>query len=73
MSNAPYVRAALAQVALDFVPPLIRLSLVDNTEFKEEYGLSAEVDLALGDSRCTDSTFEILRCRSPSSRKSIGH
>ena len=49
MSNTPYVRAALAQAALEFVPPLIRLSLVDNTEFKAEYGLSAEVELAIGD------------------------
>ena len=50
MTNTPYVRAALAQAALDFVPPLIRLALVDNTEFKDKYRLSAEVELALGDS-----------------------
>ena len=50
MSNSPYVRAAMAHTALEFVSPLIRNSLLDEPEFRQEYGLRTEAVLALGDS-----------------------
>ncbi len=50
MTNSPYVRAALAQVVLDNVPPLIRRTLLDQLAFREEYGFKTEAVLAFGDS-----------------------
>ena len=50
MSNAPYIRAAIARVALELAPPLIRESLLDEPSFRQEYGLRTESVLSLGDS-----------------------
>lgn len=50
MTNSPYVRAALAQVVLENVPPLIRKTLLDQSAFREEYGFKTEAVLAFGDS-----------------------
>lgn len=50
MSNSPYVRAAMAHAALEFVPPLIRKSLLDEPEFRQEYGFRTEAVLGFGDS-----------------------
>ncbi|MEW8051280.1 MAG: hypothetical protein AB2809_12975 [Candidatus Thiodiazotropha sp.] len=50
MSNTPYVRAAMAQAALELVPPLIRKTLLEEREFREEYGFKADAVLAFGDS-----------------------
>ena len=36
--NSPYVRYMLAQKALEFVPPLIRKTLLEDPDFREEYG-----------------------------------
>ena len=37
--NGLYVRYALAQKALELVPPLIRKTLLEDPDFREEYGL----------------------------------
>ena len=50
MTNSPYVRSALAQAALEFAPPLIRKSLLEESGFREEYGFKADAVLAFGDS-----------------------
>jgi hypothetical protein len=50
MSNTPYVRAAMAQAALELVPPLIRNTLLEDREFREDYGFKADAVLAFGDS-----------------------
>ena len=50
MSDTPYTRAEMAQAALEFVPPLIRKSLLDEPEFRQKYGLRTEAVLAFGDS-----------------------
>ena len=49
MTNSPYVRSAIAQAALELTPPLIRKSLLQESEFREEYGLRVEAVLAFGD------------------------
>lgn len=50
MSNTPYVRAAMAQAALELVPPLIRETLLEKREFREEYRLKADAVLSFDDS-----------------------
>ena len=49
MSNTSYTRAAIAHAALEFVSPSIRNSLINDPEFKQEYGLRTEAVLAFGD------------------------
>ncbi len=49
MTNSPYVKSALAQAALELAPPLIRKSLLEESEFREEYGFRADAVLAFGD------------------------
>ena len=50
MSDTPYARVAVARAALELVSPLIRKSLLDEPEFRQEYGLRAEAVLAFDDS-----------------------
>lgn len=49
-SNSPYVRSAMVQAALKLVPPLIRKTLLEGPEFREEYGFRMDAVLAFGDS-----------------------
>ena len=46
MTNSPYVRAALAQAALELTPPLIRNTLIEDADFREEYGFTADAVLS---------------------------
>ena len=46
MTNSPYVRAALAEVAFENLPPLIRRTLLDQSTFREEYGFKTEAVIA---------------------------
>lgn len=50
MANSPYVRSALAQAALEFAPPLIRKTLLEESGFREEYGFRADAVLSFSDS-----------------------
>ena len=50
MKNSPYVRAALAHAALEHSPPLIRKSLLEESDFREEYSFAADAVLSFGDS-----------------------
>lgn len=50
MSNSPSVRSAMAQVGLELVHPLIRKTLLDDPEFRNEYGFKTEAVLDFGDS-----------------------
>ena len=50
MSESSYTRAALLEVALNNVPPLIRRSLLHNSGFRDEYGLKTDAVIALSDS-----------------------
>lgn len=45
MISNHYERAEMAGVALEFVPPLIRKSLLKNKSFREEYGLKIETTI----------------------------
>ena len=53
MSNSPYVRSAIAQAALEIVPPLIRKTLLEQPEFREEYGFWADAVIVFGDSNAS--------------------
>jgi len=48
MTNSRYVKASLAQAALKLVPPLIRRTMLDRSEFREEYGFKTEAVIAFG-------------------------
>ena len=65
MSNPPYVRAAIAEAALQFVvPPLIRKSLLDDTEFRKEFGFTTEAVPSFGNNRVSirrTAIFEAIR------------
>lgn len=50
MTNSPYVRSALAQVALNLLPPLIRNDLLNESDFREEYGFTRTAVLPLAGS-----------------------
>lgn len=64
MTNSPYVRSALAQVALELAPPLIRKTLLEESGFREEYGFRADAVLSFGDSGVSvqrSDLFEAVR------------
>ncbi len=49
MTNSPFVRSSLAQAALEYISPLIRGTLIEQNDFREEYGFSAEAVIKFGD------------------------
>ncbi|MFV2044661.1 MAG: hypothetical protein ACC700_15680, partial [Anaerolineales bacterium] len=64
MSNSPFVRSALAQAALELVPPLIRKTLFEESGFREEYSFIADAVLSFGDSGVSiqrSDLFEAVR------------
>ena len=50
MGNSPFVRSALAQTALELLPPIVREAIVESAEFREDFNLIADEILSLGDS-----------------------
>ncbi len=71
MANSPYVRSALAQAALEYVPPLIRKSLIERRDFREEYGFKTDAilafdgsDVSIQRSELFDAIREVLTSRS---------
>ena len=48
MTNSPYVRSALAQAALESVPPLIRETLLHEGSFRSDYGFITDAVLVFG-------------------------
>lgn len=50
MTNIPYDRVVMAQVALGLVPPMIRETLIEDAGFREEYGLTCDAVISFGDS-----------------------
>ena len=50
MSNTPYVKAVMAQAALERLPPVIRNTLLAEQKFRKNYELKTDAFLALGDS-----------------------
>ena len=51
MTNSAYAKSALTQLAMDFVPPLIRETLLEDSDFRDEYGLTTDSVLSFGDSK----------------------
>ncbi|WP_353254249.1 hypothetical protein [Salinisphaera sp. PC39] len=60
MTNSPYERAVIAGAALEFVPPLIRKSLLNDQSFREEYGFKAEAMIAFGTSGVSVQRSELF-------------
>lgn len=50
MSNIPYARAAMAQVALERLPSIIRNTLLEEKELRDKYGFKTDGVIALKDS-----------------------
>lgn len=48
MTNSTFSKAALAQVVMEHVPPLIRRTLLDDRAFREEYGIRTTAVISLG-------------------------
>lgn len=60
MTNSSYVRSSLAQAALEHVPPLIRKTLIEQRDFREEYGFRADAVIAFGDTGISISRSELF-------------
>ena len=50
MTNSPYGRSTLAEMALSFAPPLIQETLLEDSDFRKEYGFKVNAVLSFGDS-----------------------
>ena len=50
MSSNPYIRSALAEVALGLMPPTIRNTLLEEPKFLQKYNIKVETTLTFGDS-----------------------
>lgn len=50
MTNSSYTKSALAQAAFEFTPPLVRKTLLEESDFREEYSFRTEAVLSFGDS-----------------------
>lgn len=60
MANSPYVRAALAQAALEMAPPLIRRTLIEDSSFRDEYGLSGDAVISFEESGVSVQRSDLL-------------
>ena len=49
LMNSPYVRYILSRKALEFVPPLIRKTLIEEPSFREEYGFERDGTITFPD------------------------
>ena len=64
MTNSPYIRSAIAQATLELLPPLIREGLIEQSGFREEYGLTSDAVLNFGDSSLSiqrSALFDAIR------------
>jgi len=60
MSNTPHIRAAIAKVMLEQVPPLIRNTLLEEPKFREEYGVKTDALLSFEDSDLSIQRTELF-------------
>ena len=60
MTNSPYVRSALARAAFELAPPLIRETLLQEPDFREEYGVREDVVLTFSDSGVSVQRHELF-------------
>ncbi len=49
MANNPHIRAALTQAAFEMTPPLVQETLIEDADFREEYGFKADAVLSFDD------------------------
>jgi hypothetical protein len=61
LTNTPLERAIIAQATLERLPPLIRKSLIEQREFREDYGFSADAVIAFGDSGVSIQRSELFK------------
>ncbi len=50
MTDSPHIRSAVAQGLLELAPPLIRMSLLKDDQFRDEFGFKRDPVLAFDDS-----------------------
>ena len=60
MTNSAYLRAALVQAGLEFAPPLIRKTLLEDSGFREEYGFTVDAVLSFGDSGVSVQRYDLF-------------
>lgn len=60
MTNTPYIKAAIAQASLEFVSPLIRKTLIEDSKFREEYGFEADFVISIGEKGFSAKNSELL-------------
>lgn len=48
MTNSSHIRSALVRAALDHVPPLIQKDLINQCDFRKEYGIKSDALLEFG-------------------------
>lgn len=60
MTNSLYERTAMAGLALELVPPLIRESLLNDQSFRGEYGFKTEAMIAFGTSGVSVQRLEFF-------------
>ena len=60
MNNSCYVRSAIAATVLELLPPLIRKTLLDESEFRKEYDLGTQAEITFGDSGVSIHSSELF-------------
>ena len=60
MNNSCYVRSAIAARVLELLPPLIRKTLLDESEFRKEYDLGTQAEITFGDSGVSIHSSELF-------------
>ena len=60
MSNSSYGRSAIALAVLEMLPPLIRKTVLDESEFRKEYGLGSRTVITFGDSGVSIHSSELF-------------
>ena len=65
MVDRDYVRSAVALVGLEDAPPMVRASLLDDAQFRAEYGVATDERVAFGDGETAwfqrSSVFGVVR------------
>ena len=61
MSNSPYVRAAVALTVLEMAPPLIRNDVLEQSSFRDEFGLKTDTVVAFGKSGISVQRSELFQ------------
>lgn len=61
MTNSPHVRSELAYASLGIVPPMICNALLEEPDFRDEYGIEAKAILSFDESNVSIPRFELFK------------